>query len=46
VMPAALGDTLSVPLEIDTLALATLLVPPVPVHIRMKLVFVVKAVVS
>jgi hypothetical protein len=45
-MPAALGDTLTVPLEIDTLALAILLVPPVPVQINMKLVFVVMAVVS
>jgi hypothetical protein len=45
-MPAALGDTLTVPLEIDTLALAALLMPPVPVQIRPKVVFVVMAVVS
>jgi hypothetical protein len=33
-MPAALGDTVTVPVVIETVAVAGALVPPVPVHIR------------
>ena len=43
VIPAALGDTVTVPVVIVTVAVATLLAPPAPVHFNVYVVLVVKA---
>ena len=43
VIPAAFGDTVTVPVAIVTVAVAAVLVPPVPLHVNEYVVLAVKA---